>query len=108
MRLKGLETNSLEQSETTMTKPKETSTSKLRCGLKNRDKLTNIDMVLESVPIIQRRIAEQWTKGKIKPFRAIDWVGLEQTLRAIRKSKLEPQHQLLAVDEALAAYTRRG
>ena len=53
---------------------------------------------------ITRRINRAWRSED----QAIDWLGLENTLRLILKEACLRTPELRQVDEAVAAFTRRG
>jgi hypothetical protein len=53
---------------------------------------------------ITKRINRAWRASDQK----IDWLGLETTLRLIVRDASPPTPELRQIDEAIAAFTRRG
>ena len=63
---------------------------------------------------VEARIENAWEKHKpgVKGRLKMDWLGLEHTLRLIllayKREVYDPDSTILLMDEALAAFTRRG
>ena len=58
---------------------------------------------------INQRIEAAWAAGDPpRPSIAMDWLGMEGTLRGIIGLTVPADRKVALMDEAIAAYTRRG
>ena len=53
----------------------------------------------------QTEVLREWAR---KPHTRINWMMLEQKIRAVLDTEIHPYTRLVIIDELIAAYTRRG
>ena len=69
------------------------------------DRETTLRLILASEPQILEAINAWWEEP---PLKRLKWLKLERMLRDILRSSLTADQKVFAIDEALAAFTKRG
>jgi len=69
------------------------------------DRETTLRLILASEPGILERINAFWERSALK---RLNWNRMENMLVMILRSSLTADQKVFAIDEALAAFTKRG
>ena len=69
------------------------------------DRETTLRLILASEPGILEQINAWWEEP---PTKRLKWLKLENMIVRILRSSLKAEQKVFAIDEALAAFTKRG
>ena len=69
------------------------------------DRETTLRLILASEPQILEQINAWWEES---PTKRLKWLKLENMIVRILRSSLKAEQKVFAIDEALAAFTKRG